>query len=205
MNEKELVAHGYDLVSQSYRPDDRNDAHEYAAWIDELCARLGPAPRFLDLGCGCGIPVARLLATRGRVTGVDFSRVQIERARLLVPEAELVCEDMCATRFPRESFEAVVSFYAIIHVPLDEQRDLFRKIAGWLPVGGHFMGTLGAHAWTGTEEDWLGVPGAKMAWSHADAGTYRSWLEGAGFSIIRESFVPEGNGGHQFFHAKRIV
>ena len=151
------------------------------------------------------MPVSQLLATRARVTGVDFSTVQIERARAQVHGADFVCEDMCTVRFPAESFDAVVSFYAIIHVPLEEQRLLLQRIAGWLPIGGVFMATLGARAWTGSEEDWLGVEGATMYFSHASSATYRSWLEAAGFSIIREGFVPEGEGGHQLFLARRTV
>jgi len=41
----------------------------------------------LDLGCGCGIPVAQELAQHFQVTGVDLSEVQIARARQLVPQA----------------------------------------------------------------------------------------------------------------------
>lgn len=151
------------------------------------------------------MPTSKLLSSRARVTGVDLSPVQIERARLLVPDAEFICEDMSMVRFPAASFDAVVSFYAIIHVPVEEQSSLLERIAGWLKVGGSFMATLGAHAWTGTEENWLGVPDATMYWSHADSATYRSWLEAAGCSIIRDTFVPEGNGGHQLFHARRTV
>lgn len=205
MNPKQLVREGWDRVSLAYRRDDDSGDHDYAAWVHELCSSLPVAPRILDLGCGCGVPVGRLLAPRARLTGVDFSRVQIDRARRLLPDAEFICDDMCAVEFSPESFDAVVSFYAIIHVPLNEQPELFRRIAGWLPVGGRLMATLGARAWTGREHDWLGVAGATMSWSHADAATYRSWLSSAGFEIVRDSFVPEGNGGHQLFHAKRTV
>lgn len=38
-----------------------------------------------------------------------------------------------------------------------------------------------------------------MFWSHADAATYRTWLGGTGFTVDRQEFVPEGDGGHELF------
>lgn len=119
---------------------------------------------------------SRLLASRGEVTGMDISPVRVDRARALVPGGRFICDDMCSVEFPVGSFDAVVSFYSIIHVPVEEQEALFRRIAGWLKPGGFFMGTLGSAAGTDTERDWLGVEGATMYWSHADAQTYRRWL-----------------------------
>lgn len=201
---KQIVRAGYDAVSHAYRPAaGALPGPDYAAWVDLLFEHVGPCRRILDLGCGCGVPAAQLLAARGaEVTGVDMSPVQIERARALLPACRFVCGDMCSAEFPPGSFDAVVSFYSIIHVPLDEQPALFGRIAAWLAPGGGFLGTLGNAAWTGTEPDWLGVRGATMYWSHADAATYRRWIGAAGFEILREEFVPEGSGGHQLFLAR---
>lgn len=43
-----------------------------------------------------------------------------------------------------------------------------------------------------------------MYWSHADEGTYRTWLEGLQFKILRQTFIPEGSGGHSLFLAQRL-
>lgn len=135
---------------------------------------------------------------------MDISPVQVDRARALVPGGRFICDDMCSVELPVGAFDAVVFFYSIIHVPIEEQETLFRRIAGWLKPGGFFMGTLGSTAWTGTERDWLGVEGATMYWSHADAQTYLRWLEEAGFEVLGDEFVSEGEGGHHLFYAKRI-
>ena len=42
-----------------------------------------------------------------------------------------------------------------------------------------------------------------MWWSHADAATYRAWIEQAGLRVVTEEFVPEGQGGHALFWARR--
>ncbi len=200
---KALVRRGYDLVSQAYRADDAGEG-EYAGWLDLLEARVPPPAKVLDLGCGCGVPVARRLAPRYEVTGVDFSPVQIERARSLVPRATFVCADMTTTEFPDATFDAVVCLYAIIHVPLADQPKFLCNIARWLRPGGVLIATVGEHAWTGTEKDWLGVPGGLMWWDHADAQTYRRWFADAGMVIDEERFVPDGqSSGHHFVVASK--
>lgn len=199
---KTIVRRGYDLVSRAYRGDDAAEG-AYAEWLDLLEARVPPPAKILDLGCGCGVPVARRLSPRYEVTGVDLSPVQIERARALVPTATFVCADMATLDFPDASFDAVVCLYAIIHLPLAEQSSLLRSITRWLRPGGALIATVGHGAWTGTEKDWLGVQGGDMWWSHADAETYTRWFADAGLTIELETFVPEGAGGHTFLLATR--
>jgi len=102
-----LVRLGYDAVSEAYRDDDgraagaeNTNTSRYAGWIEELTERLRPGARVLDLGCGAGIPATRELAGRGlQVIGVDFSAVQLGRARRLVPDARLVQADMATVQF----------------------------------------------------------------------------------------------------------
>ncbi|TKA11782.1 class I SAM-dependent methyltransferase [Actinacidiphila oryziradicis] len=198
---KDLVRRGYDALSLRY---DQAYAAEtkYQPWISELCGRIPAGGRVLDLGCGSGVPVARDLANAGhRVTGVDISEVQIRRARELVPQAEFICADATAVDFAPGSFDAVVSFYALIHIPLEEQLPLLEKVARWLRPGGWFLGTTGRRAWTGVDEDWLG-DGTAMWWSHTDAATNRAWITQAGLTVEQEEFVPEGDSGHALFWAR---
>ena len=199
---KQVVRRGYDVLSRRYDETTGADT-KYRSWIDELIAHLEAGSRILDVGCGSGVPVARELAAAGHhVTGVDISEVQIQRARELVPQAEFINADATSLTFPAESFDAVVSLYALIHLPLDEQQELLAKIATWLRPGGWFLCTTGQTAWTGTDEDWMDG-GARMWWSHADADTNRTWIEQAGLTIERQEFVAEGSGGHALFWARR--
>jgi ubiquinone/menaquinone biosynthesis C-methylase UbiE len=201
---KAIVRRGYDLVSRAYRADDAEDGL-YAEWLDVLERRIEPGSPVLDLGCGCGVPVARRLARRYAVTGVDLSSVQIARARDLVPNATFVAADMTRLQLPDESFNAIMCLFALIHLPLAEQPALLGSVRRWLRPGGLLLATVGHRAWTGVERDWLGVRGGDMWWSHADVATYRDWLAAAGLRVERESFVPEGTGGHVFVLASRSL
>jgi 2-polyprenyl-3-methyl-5-hydroxy-6-metoxy-1,4-benzoquinol methylase len=199
---REIVRRGYDALSYRYRADDAGEGH-YAGWLAGLRERVPAGGAVLDLGCGAGVPVARALAADGfRVTGVDVSEVQIGRARRLVPGARFLRADATRVELPAGSFDAVVCLYTLIHLPLDEQPVLLGRIAGWLRPGGWLLATTGQQAWTGTEDDWLGGS-ATMWWSHADAATYRDWLGRAGLEVTAQDFVPEGDGGHALFWARR--
>ena len=202
LDPKGLVERGYDALSYRYRGDD-DDPVEYAPWMDTLIDRLPPAAAVLDIGCGCGVPVARRLAAAGfAVTGIDISRVQIERARSLVPDASFVQTDAAHAAFDPAGFDAVVCLYALIHMPQPEQVELLTRVATWLRPGGWLLVTTGATAWTGTERGWLDGD-APMWWSHPDAATYRRWITEAGLEVIEEGFVPEGSSGHQVFWARK--
>ncbi len=199
----ELVQRGYDDLSHRYRGD-HDDPGEYAPWLSHLRQQLPAQAKVLDLGCGCGIPVAKTLADNGhRVTGVDLSEVQIYRARGLVPQATFLHADATQVRFPDRAFDAVVCLYALIRMPRDTQPQLLQRIAAWLRPGGILLATTGAQEWTGTQDHWLGGT-ATMWWSHADAATYRAWITQAGLTIDSEQFVPEGASGHQLFWAHRL-
>lgn len=92
---KEIVTTGYNKVSYAYREAHYDIANsQYKEWLAQLTSKLNKGDRVLDLGCGCGVPVACILAGHFAVTGVDISPVQIERARGLGLNAEFVCADM---------------------------------------------------------------------------------------------------------------
>jgi SAM-dependent methyltransferase len=195
--QKRIVREGYDKLSYDYRADATPDDYErYAEWTQLLAERLPLRALVLDVGCGCGLPATKLLAQRFHVTGVDFSEVQIERAKKLVPTARFLCGDVSELELPPGTFDAVVSFYAIIHMPLEEHPRLFANITHWLRPSGYFLATIGHDAWAGTEDAYLDVPGGKMAWSHADEATNVRWLQEAGLHVHWTRFVPEGDSGH---------
>src|SRR5262245_35818011 len=119
---KRIVAEGYDAIAQRYFAwSDLDPSSQRMRYLSRLLELLTPAAEVLELGCGAGIPVTRALAETCLVTGVDISAAQIELARQHVPGATLIHTDMTQLDFPPASFDAVVAFYALIHVPREEQ------------------------------------------------------------------------------------
>ncbi len=207
--QRDLVRRGYDAISLAYRGDDgqasatsatsAGEVSRYTGWVTELAALLRPGARVVDLGCGAGIPATRELAGQGlQVIGVDFSAVQLRRARRLVPAARLIQADMTALQLRPASADAVVSLYALIHVPLADQQALFPRIRDWLRPGGYFLAIVGAGRWTGTQP----YLGADMFWDHADTGTYLRWFEAARLTPLWHRYIPDGDSGHTLILAQ---
>jgi SAM-dependent methyltransferase len=101
---------------------------------------LTPA-RALDLACGEGRN-ATWLAERGwRVTGVDFSRVGIEKARQLEDargvHVEWVIADLLDYRPETQGFDLVIVFY--LQVPANQRTPILRAAADAVAAGGTFL------------------------------------------------------------------
>lgn len=202
--QKEIVRKGYDKLSYAYRNDNATDNEGfYTEWVNCLKEKIPAESHVLDLGCGCGLPATKLLSEYFKVTGVDFSEVQIGRARKLVPSAEFICSDITDVQFSNCSFAAVVSFYTIIHIPLDEHREILMRIADWLKPDGYLLIIVGHEAWTGSEDKYLGVEGGEMRWSHEGEETYVQWISETGLQILWTRFIPEGDSGHTLVFARK--
>ena len=205
---RDLVRRGYDAISNTYRndagasnPGSAESTATYLGWIEELAVLLPHGARVLDLGCGAGVPASKALVDRGfRVTGLDISEVQTDRARRLVPGATFEQADMAMWDSPDGSFEAVLSLYALIHVPIEDQRRLLPRIRRWLTPGGYFLAIVGFRAWRGVEQ----YMGAEMFWEHADTATYLRWLAEAELTPLWHRFIPEGDAGHTLVLAQAI-
>ena len=179
-----VVEAGYDRVAERYLASKDPEDPTTLAALEELSRGFSPGAGVLDLGCGAGVPVTRWLARRFAVTGVDVSARQLELARRHIPRANLIKADMIDLSFEAESFDAVVAFHSIIHVPRAEHPALLGEIRRWLRPGGAFFATWALGAWEGEEEDWEGW-GAPMLWSHHDGKTSLTLLRDAGFAVER--------------------
>ena len=181
MNFKDTVKAGYDKIAGRYlaeRARDSEDVH----LLDDLIVRLPRQARVLDAGCGAGVPVTQILSQHFNVIGVDFSSEQIELAKKHVPNAKFFCQDMTQLDFPVETFDAICSYYAIIHIPRQEQQPLFVNFHRMLKPGGYALLCLGAENLVDDiDEDFLGTP---MYWSHFDSQTYLNMLQDAGFTTV---------------------
>ncbi|HUF00969.1 MAG TPA: class I SAM-dependent methyltransferase [Gaiellaceae bacterium] len=97
--------------------------------------------RALDLACGEGRN-AIWLAERGwRVTGVDFSRVAIAKARESAERAgvdvDLICADLLEYEPTRAAYDLVVVLF--LQLPADERRRVLGRASGALAPGGTLL------------------------------------------------------------------
>jgi SAM-dependent methyltransferase len=203
MEEKRIVREGYNRIVDAYLAT-RSEETENIRLLEDLERRLPPGALILDAGCGAGVPVARRLARSFRVVGIDFAEGQLRKARVLVPRAGFACQDLSRLGFPQGTFDAVCSYYAVIHVPRREHADILRNFHRLLKPSGLALLCLGAEDLEADiEEDYLG---SRMYWSHYDAKTNLGLMRTAGFSVIWSRIVADDTSpgsGHLFVLARK--
>jgi len=182
MSDEDTVERGYDRIADQYLSRKDPGDPETEALLDTATRALPDGSTALDLGCGAGVPVTQWLARRFLVTGVDVSARQVELGREHMPQATFMQASMSTVAFPPATFDVIVAFHSIIHVPRRDQPALLHRIHDWVRPGGVFVAPWALHAWEGTEENWEGW-GAPMWWSHYDAETNLRMLREAGFHI----------------------
>lgn len=200
---RKVVRDGYDMIAEGYlaaRPRDGEDV----AILRELIASLPHGAAVLDAGCGAGEPVGLALADAGlTAVGLDFSSGQLRLARSNAPTVPGTQADLAALPFRDHAFQAVVSYYAIIHVPRADHATIFDELQRVLEPAGLALLCLGAHDIPNDHdpESWLGTA---MYWSHFDAATNLRMLREAGFDILWDRIVadPMDHSEHLFALAR---
>ena len=128
------LRHSYDRVADAYvatyadeltrKPFDR-------AWLEDWAGSLPQGARVCEMGCGPG-HVADFLSTHGlEVCGLDLSEEMVRRARGLFPKLTFEQGDMRNPPSEDESWDGLVSFYALIHV---ERERVVETLAAWWRV-----------------------------------------------------------------------
>ncbi len=101
-----------------------------------------PIGRVLDLGCGDGrlLGLVRVAFPAASGVAVDFSETMLERARARFAgePVEVVAHDLDHPLPDLGRFDAVVSSFAIHHLPHERKQSLFAEIAGLIGPGGTF-------------------------------------------------------------------
>lgn len=182
---REIVEKGYDAIdySKCYRKKDDIDEYPFEKEnIDGMIESLRPGGKILDLGCGPGVPFDRYLVERGfALTGVDISGKQIEEAKRNVPDARFIRADMTSVAFDDASFDAVMSLYAIFHIPREEHKGFLVNIGRMLKPEGPILITTG----TDDEDHVTEFLGSPMPFSSYPTDDNLRLVKECGFRILR--------------------
>jgi len=190
---KRLVEQGYDQVAQAYARLEGEATWPRLCWLRKVLSRLEPGSAVLDLGCGSGDPADVEIAKAHTVTGVDISQAQIDLARRNVPAGHFLHGDAGSVQFPAASFDAVVSFYSLEHIPRREHDAILRRIYDWLKPGGFLLISTEAGDVEELVGEWLGVP---MFMSSFDPETLKRLVVGAGFELVETAIESQVEQGH---------
>lgn len=97
---------------------------------------ISPGGKILDVGCAYGRDL-RIFADMGfEVVGIDFSQSLIDKAQVLVPEAELHCMDMNNFTSEPDSFDGIWACASLLHLRSKDMRPMLEKFYQALKPGG---------------------------------------------------------------------
>ena len=200
---KKMVKSAYDKIGSNYQATRRVDSQDVLN-LHRLTDRLKNGASILDAGCGSGYPVSQILARNFQVTGVDFSTKQTKRARAGLSNASFVCADIANLPFQESTFNAIVSFYAMIHIPREEHQQLIMNFHRILKPKGLGLLCMGAGDLPPETAEYLGT---KMFWSHYDKKTYLEILERSRFAVLWSDIIvdpTDSKAAHLFVLAERM-
>lgn len=168
-----------------------------ATTVRKWARTLPPGATVLDLGCGSGLPITKVLADEGLdVAAIDASPSLVQAFRVNLPQIPVACEAVEDTEFFGRKFDGVVAWGLIFLLPAEEQRRLIQRVAAVLRSEGRFLFTacgvtepvVWNDAMTGLESRSLGF------------AEYRRELLAAGLSLVAEY---DDEGDNHYFDAMK--
>jgi len=136
----------------------------------------------VDLGCGSGIPITKVLVSEGlNVYGIDASPSLVEAFRHNLPEIPVACESVDDSLFFNRVFDGVLAWGLIFLLLPEAQRSLLRRMADILEPGGRLLFTsppeplVWNDAMTGLESRSLGAAEYQMLLSAVDVSVSREY------------------------------
>src|SRR5262249_38844028 len=96
----------------------------------------------IDLGCGPGIPITKVLVSEGlNVYGIDASPSLVEAFQHNLPGIPVVCESIEESSFFNRMFDGVLAWGLIFLLLPEAQRSLIQRMADILMPGGRLLFT----------------------------------------------------------------
>lgn len=186
-------SHGYEAAARAFM--DRRSPSIGVETVRAWASEFPPGAAVLDLGCGHGRPLTRLLVDEGfSVAGVDASASLIAALHADLPSVQVECGAVEDSTFFGRAFDGVIAWGLLFLLPAGAQALLIGKVARALNPAGRFLFTSPRQAceWADTL---TGQPSVSLG---RDA--YRRILAAEGFLLLAER---EDEGGNHYYLARK--
>ena len=188
-------SNGYEGLAEQFISG-RQRSNIGAATVAQWARTLSPQSTVIDLACGVGIPITRVLVQAGHdVHAIDASPSMVRGFAERFPQVPVACEAIEHSTFFDRTFDAAVAWGVMFLLSAELQEFVVRRVSYALRPGGRFLFTA---PWqTGTWADLL--TGRESISLGRDE--YVRILAAAGFTVVNE-YDDEGD-NHYYDVIKR--
>ena len=190
----------YERNAHNYIADRRRVGWNERPWLDRFIALLPQDATILDIGCGCGEPIAAYLIGQNlTVEGVDASPTLISECRKRFPKQSWHVSDMRNLALGR-TFQGLLAWDSFFHLSHADQRRMFPVFKLLAASGAPLMFTSGTSHGVAIGS----YHGEPLYHASLAPDEYRTLLEANGFRV--EAYVAEDpNCGHHTIWLARAM
>jgi len=189
-------SHGYEDIAAIFIKGRGQAVHGVgASFVRNWAKTLPKHSTVLDIGCGTGIPVSKILIQEGlTVYGLDASPSMVEAFKQNFPGNRVVCEAAEDSSFFDLKFDAIIAWGLLFLLPQDVQEIVIKKAADALETGGKFLFTSPPKP-----IDWNDAMTGQHSMS-LGAEKYKELLMASGLLLIEEF---EDEGENHYYHCMK--
>jgi SAM-dependent methyltransferase len=193
------ASNGYEAIADEYlahRGDTKAGSNGIGvATVRAWTRRVHPGGAVLDLGCGPGDPITRVLFDAGvTIYAVDASPRMVSEFRARFPGVAVECKSVEMSGFFGREFDAVIAWGLLFLLTPEAQALVIEKVARALVRGGRFLFTAPAQAC-----EWPDAMTGKRSES-LEAERYRRLLESVG--LVMEDEADDEGANHYYMAFK---
>ena len=158
--------------------------------VDRWARNFRNGARVLELGCGGGYPITRVLRSAGlRLWAVDSSATLLAEFRLRFPDVPVQCAKVQESTFFEQTYDGAIAIGLIFLLPESEQSEVIFNIARVLQPGGRFLFTAPIE-----KGNWVDTNTGIMCNSPGQA-VYENYFRAAGLRTVA-TFTDAGDNNH---------
>ena len=133
------VRNDYNIIADEYSAE-FGRKYEDIEVVEKFMSKLKNNSKILDLGGGTG-KLTDLFIKRGHnAICYDFSKEMMRKAKEFYPNVPYILDDMIYMKehFENNSFDGIIAFYSLFHIPKEELDKVFSNIYDLLKQNGVF-------------------------------------------------------------------